>query len=299
MFKSQLIYILFLITVGYIPSASSLTFTIPDNSDIVGKLQITKVPVGKSLGEIGRQFDIGVYEMIEANPNLNPWAPQPGATVIIPTEFILPPGKHQGIIINLAEMRIYYFHPNSNLVTTHPIGIGSRGRNTPLGCGHVIEKRELPYWLPPDSIRKEHLKNGDPLPRIVPPGPDNPLGEYAMRLSIPNYLIHGTNRPGGIGVRSTNGCIRLFPEDIATLYPQIPLGTPVRIIHAPYKFGHRGYNIFLEAHQPLSDHYHAQENKLGLLKQALEASSLEGYPINWSNAEQSVAQPKGYPVLVH
>ena len=196
-------------------------------------------------------------------------------------------------------MRIYYFHPNENKVTTHPIGIGRKGWNTPIGCGHIIQKKELPYWQPPTSIRNEHIKRGDPLPSIVPPGPDNPLGKYAMRLSIPGYMIHGTNRPGGIGVRSTSGCIRLFPEDIQALYPQIPIGTSVRIIHAPYKFGHRGYNIFLEAHQPLSDHYHAYESKLSLLKQALDEALLEDFFIDWNYVEQSVTQPKGYPVLIH
>jgi len=298
MSKLRLIYTLTLIIFNYTPFAIGLTFSIPDNSDIVGNIQVTKAIKGKSLGEIGRQFDIGVYEMIEANPNLNPWVPKVDATVIIPSEFILPPGKRQGIVINLAEMRIYYFHLHENKVTTHPIGIGGRGRNTPLGSAHIIQKKELPYWQPPISIRKEHIKNGDPLPSIVPPGPDNPLGEYAMRLSIPGYLIHGTNRPGGIGVRSTNGCIRLFPEDIASLFPQISIGTPVKIIHAPYKFGHRGYNIFLEAHQPLSDHYHSHDSRLSLLKQALEEASLENISIDLDYAEQNITQPKGYPILI-
>jgi L,D-transpeptidase ErfK/SrfK len=297
MLRKTLIF--WLIIINYTSLAFGLTFTIPYDSDIVGNLQTTKVTKGKSLGEIGRQFDIGVYEMIEANPNLNPWVPKIGATVVIPSEFILPPGKRQGLVINLAEMRIYYFHPNENKVSTHPIGIGRKGWNTPLGSAHIIQKKALPYWQPPTSIRKEHIKNGDPLPSIVPPGPDNPLGEYAMRLSIPGYLIHGTNRPGGIGVRSTSGCIRLFPEDIQTLFPQIAIGTPVRIIHAPYKFGHRGYSIFLEAHQPLSDHYHFLENKISLLKQALEEAMLDSYVIDWNYAEKKTTQPQGYPVLIH
>lgn len=292
-------YIVFLLILIGTTTVFGLTFSIPKNSNIVGKIQTTTAQNNLSLGEIGRQFDLGVYEMIEANPNLNPWAPQPGATVIIPTEFILPPGKRQGIIINLAEMRIYYFHPHENKVSTHPIGIGRKGWNTPLGNAHITQKRELPYWQPPISIQQEHINRGTPLPKIVPPGPDNPLGKFAMRLSIPGYLIHGTNRPGGIGVRSTSGCIRLFPEDIKELYPKISLGTPVKIIHAPYKFGYRGHNIFLEAHQPLSDHYHAHENKLSLLKQALEEAVLENYPINWQEVEQKSTKFIGYPVLLN
>ena len=298
MLKSRLIHIFLLIILNYIPPVFGLTFVIPQNSDIIGNIQTTKVNAGESLGEIGRKFDVGVYEMMEANPNLNPWEPEIGATVIIPTEFILPSGERQGIIINLAEMRVYYFHPQKNLVTTHPIGIGKKGWNTPLGYVHITKKTENPYWLPPKSIREDHASHGDILPAMVPPGPNNPLGEYAMRLSIPGYLIHGTNRPGGIGVRSTSGCIRLFPEDIKSLYPQIAVGTPVRIIHAPYKFGRRGYSVFLEAHQPLSDHYHEAETTTAMLRQALEAAAMEDLVIDWNYAEKSIQHPRGYPILI-
>ncbi len=298
MLKLRLIYILLIITLNYVPAVYSLTFTIPANSDIIGNIQTTQVQSGQSLGEIGRKFDVGVYEMIEANPNLSPWEPTIGATVIIPTEFVLPAGERQGLVINLAEMRIYYFHPNSKIVTTHPIGIGKKGWNTPLGSVHVVQKVANPYWRPPSSIRQDHAKHGDILPSVVPPGPENPLGKYAMRLSIPTYLIHGTNRPGGIGFRSTSGCIRLLPEDIETLYPQIAIGTTVRIIHAPYKFGHRGYNVFLEAHQPLSEHHNAEESTYIMLKQALEEASMENLNIDLSSAQKSIEQPKGYPILI-
>lgn len=299
MLKSRLIYILLLIAANYVPTAGGLTFTIPANSNIVGKLQTTKVKRGQSLGEIGRQFDVGVYEMIEANPNLNPWEPLVEATVIIPTEFILPAGERQGIVINLAEMRIYYFNTKQNLVTTHPIGIGKKGWNTPLGQLHIIQKVANPSWRPPSSIKADHAMRGDILPEVVPPGPDNPLGKYSMRLSIPTYLIHGTNKPGGIGFRSTSGCIRLLPEDIETLYPQIAVGTTVRIIHTPYKFGHRGKDIFLEAHQPLSEHYHATNSSTTMLRQALAEAALGNVNINWQQAQKSIEQAKGYPVPVH
>ena len=299
MFTKQLKYILLILLLNYTSTAFSLTFTILENSDIVGAIQTTIVNAGQSLGEIGREFDVGVYEMMEANPNLNPWEPKAGASVIIPTEFILPVGRRRGIIINLAEMRIYYFHANNKLVTTHPIGIGKKGWHTPLGQARITQKRENPYWRPPASIKKAHAAKGNPLPEIVPPGPNNPLGKYAMRLSIPGYLIHGTNRPGGIGVRSTSGCIRLFPEDIKALYPQINIGTPVKIIHTPYKFGQRGYSIFLEAHQPLSERYYSNEDEYDMLKQALEEASLENINIDLNNARQSITNHKGYPILIN
>ena len=290
--------LLLLIALNYISIAHGLTFNIPSNSNIVGNLQLTTVQQGQSLGDIGRKFDIGVYEMIEANPNLNPWVPTVGATVIVPTEFVLPAVERQGLVINLAEMRIYYFHPNNKIVTTHPIGIGKKGWNTPLGHVHIIEKVANPYWRPPSSIRADHANRGDILPNIVPPGPDNPLGKYAMRLSISTYLIHGTNKPGGIGFRSTSGCIRLLPEDIETLFPQIAVGTSVRIIHAPYKFGYRGNNIFLEAHQPLSEHYRTGDDSFTMLTQALEESAVQHRHVNWQYVQQSVAESKGYPILI-
>ena len=288
----------FIAALSYMPVVHGLTFSISDDSDLVGSIQTTTVQTGESLAVIGRKYNVGVYEMIEANPNLNPWNPTVGATVVIPTEFILPPGKREGLVINLAELRIYYFHPHAKAVTTHPIGIGKRGWNTPLGCLHVIQKVANPHWRPPESIRADHAKRGDILPAIVPPGPENPLGKYAMRLSIPTYLIHGTNTPGGIGFRSTSGCIRLLPEDIERLYPQIAIGTSVRIIHAPYKFGRRGFNVFLEAHQPLSEHYQATASNQVLLQQALEAAAMENLSVDLAVAQQKIAKPNGYPVLV-
>ena len=176
------------------PSAA-LTFTIDATSDIVGSVQSANVQYGESLADIGRRFDLGVYEMIEANPTVDPWVPEVGTPIVIPTQFILPAGERVGLIINLAEMRVYYFEPQQRLVSTYPIGIGKKGWETPLGQGKIISKTENPSWRPPQSIRDAHAARGDILPAIVKPGPDNPLGKYALRLSLPGYLIHGTNRP--------------------------------------------------------------------------------------------------------
>jgi L,D-transpeptidase ErfK/SrfK len=281
----------------------ALTFTIPEQENIIGNIQTTTVQPGESLGDIGKKFDVGVYEMIEANPELDPWTPQVDSMVIIPTQFILPAGKRTGIIINLAEMRLYYYHPKTNLVTTYPIGIGRKGWVTPLMEAKVLNKQYNPTWQPPISIIKEHAINGDPLPTTVPPGPRNPLGEFAIYLSNPGYLIHGTNRPGGIGLRTTSGCIRLFPEDIKSLYNLITIGTPVKIIHEPYKIGIQNNNIYIETHEPLSDPYYNREPITTVMQKAIEnANFISTININLltlqDELQKSTKTSSGYPVLI-
>lgn len=277
-----------------------LTFAIPEHGNIVGKLQIAKVQHNESLGDIGRRFDVGVYEMIEANPNLDPWAPKVGARVIIPTRFVLPSEYNSGMVINLAEMRIYYYHRDGKFISTYPIGIGRKGWHTPVGGGKVIHKEKNPTWYPPESIKEAHAIAGDNLPDQVPPGPDNPLGKYALKLSIPGYLIHGTNRPGGIGVRSSSGCIRLFPEDVQALFNQVAINETVQIIHTPYKFGKLGKQVFIEAHQPLSEEYYQTNITIDALKAALKKaySADTNIELDWEYALQIVNDAKGFPVWV-
>ena len=283
--------------------AYALTFNVPNHDNIVGHIQTATVQPGESLGDIGKKFDVGVYEMIEANPELDPWTPEIGSNVIIPTQFILPAIKKVGIIINLAEMRLYYYHPASNLVSTYPIGIGRKGWVTPLLESKVMNKQYHPTWQPPISIIKEHAIKGDPLPNQVPPGPKNPLGEFAIYLSTPGYLIHGTNRPGGIGLRTTSGCIRLFPEDIKALYHLVNIGTTVKIIHEPYKIGIYNQNIYLEAHEPLSDpYYNTESSNIVIQKTIKKANFLNNMNIDilslQTELQQLIKVPNGYPVLI-
>ena len=297
-----------LILTGLISQCShALTFTIPSEGNIVGNIQTAIVQYGESLSDIGKKFDVGVYEMIEAKPTLDPWSPKVGEDVIIPTQFVLPATKRNGIIINLAEMRLYYYHPKTNLVTTHPIGIGRKGWVTPLIEAKVIHKQYNPTWRPPISIIKEHATKGDQLPTIVPPGPHNPLGEFAIYLSASGYLIHGTNRPGGIGLRTTSGCIRLFPEDIKSLYNQITIGTTVKIIHEPYKIGIHNHQLYIEAHEPLSDPYYNKESINIVMQKAIQNARLLNNidinnTLNWPYLEailQKLAKiANGYPLLV-
>ena len=227
----------------------------PAGNDVVGALTVIKARADDTLIEIARRHGLGYEDIVRANPDVDTWLPGEGTEVVLPTRFVLPPGERRGLILNLAEYRLYYFpQPEPGkpaIVMTYPISIGRMDWETPLGRTSVISKVRNPAWYPPASVRAEHAADGDPLPRIVPPGPDNPLGQYAMRLGLPGYLIHGTNRPAGVGMRVTHGCIRLFPEDIEFLFGQIDINTPVRIINEPVKIGWDGDELVVEVHQPL------------------------------------------------
>lgn len=229
-------------------TAFSETFVHPEKNTIIGKTITYKVKDNESLIEIARKFKLGYNEIVEANPDLDPFIPGNGVEIIIPSAWILPETKvYDGIVINLSEMRLYYFFKKGKkqMVMTFPIGIGSEGNDTPVGTFKIIEKIENPKWIVPESIKRENPK----LPAIVPPGPDNPLGNYALRLSLGNILIHGTNRPYAVGRKASHGCIRLYPEDIPLLYRSVSKGTKVNIIRQPIKVGLLDGRVFLEVHK--------------------------------------------------
>ncbi|HXH54472.1 MAG TPA: L,D-transpeptidase family protein [Gammaproteobacteria bacterium] len=292
-----------LLGLGSFNTAVGLTFDLPDDGDIVGEMQTTTVRRGESLGDIGRRFDVGVYEMIEANPRLDPWGPTVGAIVLVPTQFILPNVPRVGLVLNLAEMRLYYFHLDKRQVTTHPLGIGKKGWTTPLGTTSITNKRKDPPWHPPASIRQEHIENNDPLPPIVAGGtPENPLGRYALYLGrglgSGAFLIHGTNRPSGIGVRGTHGCVRLLPEDIEDLFYKVPIGTAVRIIHEPFKVGWHEGHLYLEAHEPCSEPKFAGSDSLLRLEKMIQSAIEGSHMVNWASATMGAKQANGYPVRI-
>jgi lipoprotein-anchoring transpeptidase ErfK/SrfK len=214
--------------------------------DVVGTVALHAVDHGESLIEIARLYDLGYGEITAANPGIDPFVPQERSVVIVPTRWIVPRAATPGIIVvNLSEMRLYLARRPPAVLFTFPVGIGDEGTDTPLGTFHVIAKVAAPTWTPPDSIREE-----DPaLPASVPPGPDNPLGTHALRLSRPTILIHGTNRPWGIGRRVSHGCIRLYPEDIPRLFEIVPVGTPVVIVREPIKVGVKDGRLYVEAHE--------------------------------------------------
>ena len=233
----------FLLTIP--PVSSAEVYLYREGETVIGYVQTYKANNNESLIEIARKYDLGYNEIADANPDLEPFVPGEGISVKIPTSWILPDvTSYEGIVINLSEMRLYYFfiEGGSRFVTTFPIGIGKEGNNTPTGNFRVIEKIVNPSWYVPESIKKEKPY----LPKVLPPGPDNPLGSHAIRLSSRTILIHGTNKPWGVGRRASHGCIRLYPEDIPKLFELVPEGSPVTIVRQPIKIGTKNNRVFIE-----------------------------------------------------
>ncbi len=240
----------------------------PPGNDVIGAVTTVKARADDTLIEIARRHGLGYEDIVRANPDVDTWLPGEGTDVVLPTRYVLPQGERRGLILNLAEYRLYYFpQPEQGepaIVMTYPMSIGRMDWETPLGRTSVISKVTNPTWYPPASVRAEHAADGDPLPRIVPPGPKNPLGAHAMRLGLPGYLIHGTNRPAGVGMRVTHGCIRLFPEDIDFLFGKVGIDTPVRIINEPVKIGWDGDELVVEIHRTLEETPRIVEESLDL-----------------------------------
>lgn len=219
--------------------------------DLVGENSETLSLKEETLLDIARRFDLGFFDIVKANPNVDTWLPGEATTVILPTRHILPQTKRADLVVNVPELRIYHYYidpENQRRVRSYPISIGRQNWSTPLGSTSIIAKHKNPAWHPPQSIRDEHAEQGDILPTVVPAGPDNPLGDHALRLGIPGYLIHGTNKPYGIGMRVTHGCIRMYPEDIEELFDKVTTSTQVHLIHEPVKLGWMGDVLFLEVH---------------------------------------------------
>jgi L,D-transpeptidase ErfK/SrfK len=274
----------------------------PDGEDLVGQIQKVTARKEDTLLDIARRHDLGYEEMILANPGVDVWLPGEGTIVTLPTLFILPKAPRRGIIVNLAEMRLYYYpEPGSEAeenrrVISYPISVGRVDWETPTVSSRITGKRINPVWHPPASILNEHAEHGKPLPKAVPPGPQNPLGHFALYLDLPEYLIHGTNRPYGIGMRVTHGCIRLYPEDIKAMFENVPLGTPVRIINQPAKAGWHNGLLYLEVH-PTPDG--KPRSMTSLVKAIIEATkSRPDYRIDWEKVRHLASQPGGIPLPI-
>jgi L,D-transpeptidase ErfK/SrfK len=232
-------------------------FELAPDQDVIGALQVTTSTKEDTLTDIARRFNVGYEEIVRANPNVDPWLPGEGTEIVVPTQFIIPNAKREGLVINVPQMRLFYFPAvkkgEPQVVYTHPIGIGRVGWATPMGTTKVVRRQKEPTWRPTPSILKEHKENGDPLPAVVGPGPDNPLGRYAFYLGWPTYMIHGTNKPAGVGLRSSHGCIRLYPEDIELLFSMMPVGTKVTVVNEPFVFGFQDDKLYLQAFDVLED----------------------------------------------
>lgn len=274
--------------------------TLSINGDVAGTLTYYPVRDGDTLYDIARAHDLGIVEIMAANPGIDPWMPPVGKTLILPTSHVLPQTAHEGIVINLAELRLYYFI-DSQTVMTFPIGIGREGWETPTGVTKVVRKKEGPDWIPPDSIRAEKPD----LPAIVPAGPDNPMGSHALYLGWPGTVIHGTNNPWGIGRRSSHGCIRMYPEDIPVMFENVPIGTKVTIIDTPYKIGRYGDKLVLQA---MPEQQQADEimehgtivsySGSGDLQSVVNALAAEGMQIDWQAVDRVAQSHHGLPFYV-
>ena len=262
------------------------------DDSVFGQAFYLKTRHEDTLLDVGRHNGLGYDEMKHANPGVDMWVPGDGREVLVPTQYVLPNAARQGIVLNLAEKRLYYF-PSSGEVTTYAISIGREGWSTPLGKFSVASKIKDPTWTPPASIRKEHAENGDPLPAVVPAGPDNPLGQYALRLSVPSYLIHGTNKPWGLGMQVSHGCIRMYPEDIEQLFQKVSVQTPVTIVNQPFKLGWQGNDLYIEVHAK-------DEDKAKSPTEVVPASiaNAEGVNVDWDEVRRAVDQNTGLPHLV-
>ncbi|MDS4027059.1 MAG: L,D-transpeptidase family protein [Candidatus Contendobacter sp.] len=275
----------------------------PPDTDVIGQVKVMYATKDDTLVDIARRFGLGYDEIVHANPGVDRWAPGEGNPIVLPTRHILPDAPREGIILNIAEMRLYYY-PKANpgeehVVITYPVSIGRMDWKTPMGLTKVVAKEVDPPWRPPTTIKAEHAKEGDILPDVVPGGPDNPLGRYAMRLGVPGYLIHGTNKPYGIGMRVTHGCVRMYPEDIERLFGMVPVGTPVRLVDQPVKVGRLNGQLMVESHAPL------EEDNLPIkvtLEQAHQAVIAKTGPdmagVDQATLELAVEQFSGIPVPI-
>jgi L,D-transpeptidase ErfK/SrfK len=285
---------------GARPIAAAVYEIADSTLPVVGEDLHIQTHYSDTLVEIARRYGLGYEEIARANPKIDPWLPGEGTAIVIPGRHILPPGPRDGIIVNIPEHRIYYFPKprkgQTPTVVTYPVSIGKMDWRTPLGVTRVIQKQKDPTWYPPESVRKEHAAAGDPLPPKVGPGPDNPLGAYAMRLAAGNgtYLIHGTNNPIAVGLAVTHGCIRMYPDDVAQLFPLIPVGTPVRLINVPVKVAWIGGELLLEAHPPVDAQGQSFEPNIDQFSDLLKAAVGDTtVAIHWDYAREVLQKADG------
>ena len=294
--------------VGSPPVATHYFVLDPAHDDVVGVMQKTLATADDTLPDIARRFNLGYEEIVRANPGVDPWLPGEGREIILPTRFILPNAPREGVVINIPAMRLFYFPKHGKdepaTVFTYPVGVGRVGWVTPEGTTKIVKRTLEPTWTVPPSIRKEHAEMGDELPPVVPPGPDNPLGRHSFTLQWPGYLVHGTNKPYGVGMRSSHGCIRLYPEDIAHLFDTVPLGTQLRVVNQPLLFGRLGDDVLMQPVGALEDDPRDWANEgRKLMEKAVPQSARRllkdrALKIDWEHAHKLSADARGVPVSV-
>jgi L,D-transpeptidase ErfK/SrfK len=290
----------------YMASTHAAEYPLPqDGSTVIGADDTVTTVYEDTLPDLAQRYSLGYYEIIRANPGVDVWIPGSDRRLTLPGRRILPPGSREGIVVNLPEHRLYYFprprkgqHP---VVITFPVSIGKMDWRTPIGETRIIAKVRNPTWTPPESVRKEHAARGDTLPRVVPAGPDNPLGLYAMRLAVGggSYLIHGTNNPVAVGMAVTHGCIRMYPEDIAALFPLVPVNTKVRLINEPVKAAWVAGQLLIEVHPPVDAQGQSVEPDVNVLEPLLDqVLGSDVAAIHWDLARETLKVANGMPTLV-
>ncbi len=273
-------------------------FPITKENDVIGRLALIRLEKDDTLPDIARHFSLGTNSITEANPGIDTWVPEAGKRILLPLSFILPDAPRKGIVVNLAAMRLFHFKGDgkSASVSTYPVGVGTVERPSPMGQMYIERKMARPTWYVPASIAEDHRKKGDPLPAKVLPGPLNPLGEYALYLNKGSFLIHGTNKPASIGLRATNGCIRLYPEDIKRLFENTPVKTPVAFVNQPYLVGQRDGIVYLEAHKPFEESGVTELERTYAKLKTIEKKS--GHALDWYKVKETIAEARGIPVPI-
>lgn len=336
---SSMARLLFVLVSGITIAAQAETVDMPEpGNDLVGKIQYATARQEDTLIDIARRYSVGQDEMVMANPTVDRWLPKAGTKLILPREYILPDAPRAGIVVNIPEMRMYYYpvkfapkkkpapakpakpgdpvaaakaQPVAEVtgealtkageLITYPISIGRMDWNTPLGKTYIASKVKDPVWIPPESIKREHAKDGDILPNVVPAGPDNPLGQFAMKLGVAGYLIHGTDRgkSDGIGMRVTHGCVRMYPEDIEKLFPKVAVGTPVYLVNQSVKVGWKDDTLYMEVHQPLDEDTLSASQLRNMAKEEIRKKTANRpVRIDEEVIRKATAKPSGLPVVI-
>lgn len=301
--KFKLKTLLWLLLIVFDCTAFALTFDFKEGQSVYGKLTYKVYKDRQDLYRLARDYDVAYDVLMSANPGLAEGKFKSGSVIVLPTRFALPNTEHNGIVVNLAERRIYLFRPEDHQFDVYPVSIGRAGWETPEGEYKIIEKTKEPTWFVPKTLYDDQVAKGVDMPKLIKPGPDNPLGHYAMRLSHPTYLIHGTNDPNRIGRKVTAGCINMYPEDIEALFKHTALNTPVHLVDQPLKLAYEAGKLYVEAHPSNADMdwlsflspNNRLERSMKRLYQAWKTSTKE------SDAKilQMANHPVGLPIVIN
>jgi L,D-transpeptidase ErfK/SrfK len=283
-------------------TAVGASYRLPENGDsVVGAVTRLKLTYEDTLAAVAERYGIGYRELVDANPDVDPWIPGEGTVIELPTQYVLPNAPRDGVVINVAEYRLYFYPPSGDRVITYPVGIGRSEFRTPEIHTRTVARIENPSWTPTDAARREHAEMGDILPHVVPPGPENPLGDFAIQLEAPGYFIHGTNKPFGVGQQVSHGCIRLHNAHILTLAELVPNGTPVYIVNQPIKAGLRYDELYLESHRDIYDELNADTMRAAVeavLEKAVGEEVHADADANWQRVARVVTDLRGVPVRI-